>query len=529
MFSESLKKQLREKFTDSEKHDTLDEKFVELRLQKSQPETLPETLTYRDVEELERRRQSSTVVPLSQLFSHLEDDEIAPKKVLIRGRAGVGKTTLVEYIARKWATKNFWPDVDYAFVMKLREFSQDEKWSLSDLLLDDLQLSNCEKSAALDAICQHSERVLFLVDGLDECAYYRYSKCKCPSTSKADLSKMISSIISCSLVPKAKVVVTSRPTNQIPSDVFDRVVDVYGFTRHGISQYVDRFCAGNEELGQFILTKIESNPNMATFCHTPVQCHFVCRSLKDMHKHSESGSGLGMATMTQLYVKATHRLGRKLHPSLKYDNTDPGLKTVFRILKEPFLKHAALAKDCMTNPLKIIFYDDDLDQHEFNDEDKQSGFLTGSKKTDPDDRESKVNSWSFSHLSLQDFFAAIGLLQCPCTDVWMLLENDNFIKQYEIVITFMSDLLGDPGNAYYLEYLGLTNASLDCKDFIKKLKGKFENDPLKMVTFIYETQCKDIVDNVPEEIKSKAKIYPMEMLSLCWVVVQDTCRITSLE
>ena len=522
-----MKKQLRAKYRNVEKHATEVDRFIELRLQKFQQEALPESLAYRDVEELERRRRSSPVVPASYLLSELEDGEVAPRKVLIRGRAGVGKTTLVEYLAREWATQKLWLDVKYVFVVKLRELLGNEMWTLSDVLLDDLQLTKHEKSAVLDEICRNSEHVLVFLDGLDEYAAYQHSKGRFPIEDKVNLSVIISSIISCSLLPQARVIITSRHTDQIPSKAFNRVVDVYGFTKDGILQYVDKFCAGNEKLKQFIQMNINTNPTMATFCHTPVQCCFICRSLADRLENSESESMPEIRTMTQLYVKATHRLGQKLHPSLKYDETDPSLERIFNVLKKPLLKHAALAKDCMTNPLKLIFYDDDLNHHGFDDEDKRTGFLSGSKKTNPHDNATKINTWSFSHLSLQEFFASLGLLQGPCADVWLLLEN-TLVKQNEIVLTFLTGLLGDPSNAYYLKYLGSTQPSLDfCKEFIMKLKDKLKGDPFKMVTLMYETQCKDFVDNVPEELRT-SHIYPTEMLSLCWVVVQDTCRVTSL-
>ena len=511
--------------------ESLDNTFIELNLhlQKSQQETLPETLAYRDLEELEKRRQSSSVIELPKLFDKLkEDNNDSPMKVLLRGRAGSGKTTLVEYVARKWATTDFWPQFDYVFVSKLRELLQSGEWSLSELLLDDLPLSEDEKKAAIDEICKHSQQILYLVDGLNEYSSYRYENCKFPVGSKVELSCLISRIISGGLLPDAKVVVTSRPTNQIHSGAFGRVVDIYGFTKDGIERYVKRFCAEKKQLEEFILRSIRTNPNLSTFCHTPVQCHFVCRGLQDKFEHSESGVAPEIQTTTQLYVKATHRLGRTLHPSLKKDNTDHTLEIDFNVLKDPFVKHAALAKECMTDPLRIIFYDDDLKKHGFDDLDKQTGFLSRSKTTDPRDKDSPRNSWSFSHLSLQEYFAAVGLLLRPRTDVWRELENDSFVKRNEIVITFMAGLLGDPMNAYYLKYLGLTNESVECKEFIKKLKGRLEIDPLKLVTLIYETQCKDMLDNVPAEIKSST-IYPMEMLSLGWVLVQDTCKVTTLE
>ena len=531
MFAVSLEAKLRSLYIDTTKPTMLNERFVQLRLQQFEEETLPETLTYRDVEYLEMRRQSGQVIELQDLFSKLTHDDVAPQKVLIRGRAGVGKTTLIEFISREWATHNSWLQFGYVFVIKLRLVS-DVKWSIGDILFRGLQLSRKEKEAALDEICQQSKRVLVIVDSLDEFPQFKYSEREFDIEQKVHLSMMVSSIINCTLLPDSTVVITSRHTDQIPSKMFSRVVDIYGFTMEGIETYVNKFCNGKEDLNEFIWTNIAGNPNMATFCHTPVQCLFVCNSLEDQFTHSDSKGGRvpDIKTMTQLYLRATHRLGKKLHPVLKNHQEEAGLKYVFDILMEPFRKHACLAKDCMTDPIRILFYDDDLERHGFSNQDKLTGFLSGSKKTDPDDREEKLNTWSFSHLSLQEFFSSLGLLlQYPYTDLSMLLEKENMVKRYEIVITFLAGLLGDRSNSYYLKYMNLDNESFQsCKEFIVKLKDKLVNDPLKLVNFIYETQRQELVGNVPEQIET-SKIYPMEMLSLCWILVMDKCPITNLK
>ena len=513
---------------DSERHETLKEQFIDIRLQKYGLEPLPETITHRDLEELEKRRQASPVVKISQLFSKLEGDKKAPKTVLILGRAGAGKTTILEMIANEWASKHQWTDIKYVFAVKLRDLLKDGTWSLAELLLEELQLEDTDKTAALQELVRQSSHVMVIIDGVDEYVGYVYSDVRAPIEDKVDLSVIISCVIRGSLLPNAKVVVSSRPTNQIPSTLFGRVVDVYGFTRDGIKQYVDSHYTG--QLRNFMWNNIERNPNMATFCHTPVQCVFVCAALADMFKDTERGDMPEIKTMTQLYVKATHRLGRKLHPSLKEDRRELDLRAIFGILKQPFLKHAGLAKESMTDQLKLLFYDEDLEKYGFDEEDRQTGFLSASRKADPDDRATTLRSWSFSHLSLQEFFAATGLVVLgPRDDVWKLLENpENSIKQYEIVITFLLGLLGDSSNAYYLKYLGSDDASLDfCNELITKIKGSLEGDPLKLVTLVYETQSDVLVDHVPGEIKS-SKIYPMEMLALSWVLEQRRCRITTL-
>ena len=52
MFTESAKAKLRQKYIVVTMSTTLDEPFVQLRLQDSEEETLPDVLTYRDVEYL---------------------------------------------------------------------------------------------------------------------------------------------------------------------------------------------------------------------------------------------------------------------------------------------------------------------------------------------------------------------------------------------------------------------------------------------------------------------------------------------
>ena len=531
MFSVSLKERLRAKYKDKEILDKLDDKFIQLRLQKFELEVLPDILTERDLVMLEKLRQRSPVVPYRKLFSKLEDDEKdAPKKILIRGRPGVGKTTFVEFIAREWAKGNLWPEIHYLFVIKLRKLLQTAKWSLCDLLIGDLHLSDHDKMVALEEIRKHSHQTLCIMDGIDEMKSFVFNPVRF-TDERVDLSMLISNVISSGLLPDAKVILTTRPTELIPPvEEFGRVIDIYGFTRDGINNYVDTFCAGKEELRQYIQLTIESNPNIATFCHTPILCCFVCETLAGSDDHPNHSSDQEMKTMTQLFVKAAHRHPKQLHPSLKGPSRKQNLTEIFHVLKKPLQKHVALAKDGMTMPLKLTFDDDDLAKYEFTEEDKQTGFLSGSEKIDPDDDHTTTNTWSFSHLTLQEFFGAYGLLQEPHTDILALLNNEVYRKQNEMVITFLLGLLGDIQNEYFLKYLGSVAASLDlCKEIIKILSTTNLDDPLKLVTFVYETQKNTLVEYVPEEIKTREKtIYPMEMSSLCWLLQQDTCRVTQL-
>ena len=180
-FTDTITKQIRQKYCNSyfpvqySLDAPLDDMFVDLRLQKFETRKLPETLPYSDVEDMQRCKQSSEVIQIPQLFNVLKD-KVAQHNVLIRGKAGVGKTTFVKQMSKQWAEKKLWNDIKYLFVVTLRELPQDRKWTLADLLLGELTLSEEEKTVAINKICKHPEDTMVAIEGLDEFPEYKFSE-----------------------------------------------------------------------------------------------------------------------------------------------------------------------------------------------------------------------------------------------------------------------------------------------------------------------------------------------------------------
>ena len=84
-------------------HDaTLEEMFIDLRLERFAETALPEILDNRDVEELQNLMESSECIQLSQLFDKLDDKDV-PRTVLVLGRPGVSKMTVINQMAKLWA------------------------------------------------------------------------------------------------------------------------------------------------------------------------------------------------------------------------------------------------------------------------------------------------------------------------------------------------------------------------------------------------------------------------------------------
>jgi predicted NACHT family NTPase len=254
--------------------------FVDVRLQMFEDsKQLPEEMTYRDVDKLLKAKRSSKRIECTQLLEVL-DDKVAPHSVLIIGIPGVGKTTFVKQMAKQWAKKKMWKHVRYLFVITLRELQQDRMMTLEELLfaqLAGLSLTEDERRVAMDEIVASQEHTVVFLEGADELRSFKYTKQYERRYGKnADMNTLISSLVSGAVLPGAKVVITSRPIDQLSSKVCSRVTEIYGFSEENIKKYVHKFSGGDSELAQSILRYLDTNANIATFCYIPVTCNFVC-------------------------------------------------------------------------------------------------------------------------------------------------------------------------------------------------------------------------------------------------------------
>ena len=94
-----------------------------------------------------------------------------PRKILVVGRPGIGKTVLTEKIMRDWASRvdKFYHD-KIAFYFKFRWFNEKDKedMTLKTFLHNGTQLSDKEFEKIYEEIRKHPEKAILIFDGLDE-------------------------------------------------------------------------------------------------------------------------------------------------------------------------------------------------------------------------------------------------------------------------------------------------------------------------------------------------------------------------
>ena len=99
--------------------------------------------------------------------------------------------------------------------------------------------------------------------------------------------------------PLMSVVVTSRPSASGPLHrlpCIDRFVEIKGFTKEDIKEYIKSEFPSDEKKAGDLLEQLESNPLVESVCSVPLNCAIVCHLWRCLEETLPS-------TMTQLYTK----------------------------------------------------------------------------------------------------------------------------------------------------------------------------------------------------------------------------------
>ncbi|XP_062270501.1 NACHT, LRR and PYD domains-containing protein 12-like [Scomber scombrus] len=394
--------------------------YTELYITEGQSE---EVNTQHEVKQLERASKMETlnetpikchdifkVLPAKDLpVQYLPDQQKDIRLVLTCGVAGVGKTFSVQKFTLDWAQGLENKDIILVILFSFRELNliKDEQYSL--LMLIHIFHPTLQKlTAEMLALC----KVLFIFDGLDESKLslnFNNRKVVSDVTQKSSVSMLLTNLFKGNLLPSALIWITSRPAaaNQIPPTCVDRVTEVRGFTDAQKEEYFRRRFS-DEELSNRIISQIKSSRSLHIMCHIPVFCWITATVLEHMLTTDQTGEL--PKTLTEMY---SHFLlvqtKRKKH---KYDEgheTSP--QELTEADREVLLKLGRLAFEHLKKG-NILFYQEDLERCglDVSEASVYSGFCTEILK-----RESVIfqkSVYSFVHLSVQEFLAAVYMYHC---------------------------------------------------------------------------------------------------------------------
>ncbi|KAJ5708376.1 hypothetical protein N7488_008177 [Penicillium malachiteum] len=247
-------------------------------------------------------------VDIKTLFERRSGRREAATRVLIRGRAGVGKTTLCKKIVYDFFHSKLWRiRFDYIFWIPLRSLKSLHKDVKNATQLLRWQVFRHESEEG-DAMAEEAwqklkpedSRAVFLLDGLDEISDQL--------NQEGRIYKILEDIME---VPY--VIVTSRPHVSLPECMrregqFHLELETLGFDSPQVEEYIKGYYVGSkfekehQDTPEQILNYLKKYPLIQSLMQIPVQLDALCFTWNDFKNGSEP------QTMTDLYNNIEIRL-----------------------------------------------------------------------------------------------------------------------------------------------------------------------------------------------------------------------------
>ncbi|CAM4574098.1 unnamed protein product [Leuciscus chuanchicus] len=322
------------------------------------------------------------------------------KKVQTMGIAGVGKTVSVNKFILDWVEGKENQEITFIFPLPFRELNLiTENCSLMGLLHEHFFSDPKE----LPSLPKGDSKVLFIFDGLDECRFplsFKEGGRFTDVHKKTTVSKIITSLIKRHLVPSALIWITSRPAaaSLIPRNYIDQVTEVRGFNDEQKEQYFIN--NSSPEVAGNLISHIKKSRSLYIMCHIPIFCWISLIVLQPLLARESNDKT--PTTLTGMY---THFLiSQKKQMEEKYcAEPEPNSNAVS--FDQIILKLGKLAFQQLEKG-NLIFYKEDLEECGL---DVRKGSLYSGLCTQmfQEEKISARNVYSFVHLSVQEFLAAL--------------------------------------------------------------------------------------------------------------------------
>ena len=515
---------------------TLSDVYIELRVHNSEQYKRLDERSDLNSLELQTDIEHCEPIEVQELFSADARSGETPLKVLVTGKAGIGKTMLAMCLLNKWLEDQL-PSIEHVFFFSMRELSPVRECSLADLLFTHQGIQKPSDDIIEECLKLISQNSLVIFEGLDEHGNYTSEEESeaFDYNTKVNISKLIGSIICGKTLTLARLLVTSRLGGVIEYSVFDQITEIYGFVESRIFEYVSMFCSGNDDengqLESHIRDYINNNINIRSFCYVPMLCNLVCRIAKlNLEQNSEVPLP---TTITQLLTMSVLNFAMEHHPDFKGTELCEDDDVIAHI-KDPLLCHAKLAKDGMSRqPVKLLFSKGNIERFQLSHVTAtQCGLLTMSREEAQGSLSRIVRNYYFLHLIIQEFLAGITLTSC-LEDTKTLMEQTPNEGQLDMVLTFISGLVGDPANKEFLQSLGY-QTTMPVEDFLilvvtqerRQRRRDHKTSILLLLMLVYEsrqpglwTEIKDYVLKDGKELNlANTHINPVELQTLIFVM-----------
>ena len=341
--------------------------------------------------------------------------------VIVQGRPGSGKTTLVHKISQDWAHHSIeWRHIKALFLIHLRGFRSRPSIHLRDFLECYFTCEKTVKSIRDYITSKEGLGICFVLDGLDE--YQPYDKVA-----------FVFKLIEKKVLSKAIVIVASRPAAVAKYRSKGKNVEVLGFFKKQISDYIDSYEFRSASSSSMLKEYLTNRPNIHHMCYLPIQLAMIC-FLYDLF---EEGGDEFPDTETDVYEHFTrHMLLRSFYRQVE----EVYLESIFSLPEEEERLFRSICNLAFGKTLssKQVLEQSEVDMFckEMN-TNSSLGLLTVDRKAT---KFGFQNMYTFCHLTFQEFLAACHVFLSSEVNQPALIEMCKEKQHMTVVLKFFCGL-----------------------------------------------------------------------------------------
>ena len=383
-------------------------------------------------------KRENQIDKIEDIFKPTENQNTGPpKRILIVGRPGVGKTSLTKRILREWGniSDKFWHG-KLVIRLEFRKFNLEinKEQNLSSLFMYGDGVSGENEKDLYEFINMNQDKVVVIFDGLDELNVdqekFREEKYRpLEDGKKMSVYSLYFRLIRGDFLPNVTIVTTTRRTGEALYqdffDEFDRKLEILGFTKAEIEKFVRQRISRKKR--EKVWKLIKESAELLNICYIPASCDIVCRTLKKIESQVDNS-----LTLTEIYRLHVAIMLCERHRSFKDKQLELGYLFKPELpgkLQNDLIRLAKKAKTALDDNWRSEF---ELDEDSSNL--KDCGLL---EMVDDEYR----SLYSFAHLTIQEYLAAVHIFHVV-GNLSECLGSKVEEAKWHLVIQFLAGLIG---------------------------------------------------------------------------------------
>ena len=448
------------------------------------------------------------------------------KSILLTGRAGGGKSTLAQYLNRRWAKDKELSSYSTVFLLNLRRIAHiQQEITFTELLAmyAEYTPSPVEPLQPVHEWLENNqEKILFLTDGIDELSdlsrLFRGTP-KFATSMMATPLEWCVNLMKRNIMQKSTLLLISRPFIGLKTLDYDRHIDILGLSHDKVMEYVELNV--KEERQAVVKETLVRNLVLLSVCSISFYCAAICRILsEDERIDSEM-----LTTYTRIMAFIISRL------AARRERRGSGIFVITDHLHRclPYMAELAYMglSEAAQKLTRLVFYETDLNKIGFPqdilDEARKTGLLVAKVVQDLQAKhEGQYLQAEFLHLSIQELFAAAHMMKADVGRIESYLTELNQSGCFNMNQLFLFGMGLDSNNRYIV---GIKNAILseksghvltDHKSNIEsQLLAEFEklceqetegSAKYQLVQTAYESQRPDMAVRAAKAVVKKQKM-----------------------